>query len=408
MSNTWRVPPHLFCLIVAPPGSKKTPALERISEPVRQIDKKLFNEYEATQAELLPDGPEPVLQQLVLDDVTREAVALIHAENPRGLIILKDEALGWIKSLNAYRGGLGADVQFWLSVNSGGSVKVNRKGNRESQRIDRTCIAMIGGLTPANLGLIRVSEQDDGWVDRLIICYPDMLSGNGEWQVADVPQDLLDEWQDAVQALWERQPQIISGQQYPHLIHLDEQALHVWRQWYRRHWEEVQSPDFSSELRGPWAKLEAYTLRYALILSQLHQVYRHDQGDPSNVDGLIMHHAGLLSQYSKDHFVRAMHRVRLRPIPDVARLAIPRLVQNQVREFRVSWLTRNYARYFSDSDELENTLSWLERHGFIRPKGHPIVPTATRRGRHSGTEYEVNPRLFAENADFADKISKMR
>ncbi len=60
INNTWRVPPHLFCLIIGPPGSKKTPALDKISEPIREIDRELYEEYLAAKAELLPRGSHPV------------------------------------------------------------------------------------------------------------------------------------------------------------------------------------------------------------------------------------------------------------------------------------------------------------------------------------------------------------
>ena len=84
-----------------------------------------------------------------------------------------------------------------------------------------------------------------------------------------------------------------------------------------------QRPDFAPQLRGPWSKLEGFTARFALILSQLHQAYIGQEGPPRDVDALDMHHARLLSDYFKRHLERAIHGIDRRQIPDVAAAADP-------------------------------------------------------------------------------------
>ena len=407
MTNTWDVPPHLYCLLVAPPGSKKSPALELMNRPLAAIDQALQEEFRDAMANTLPDDPKPLHRHLRLDDFTRESVAVIHAENPRGLLIFKDEANGFYQQLNEYRGGRGSDQSFWLSVNSSAPIKVNRKGNnRESYTIPRPCIAILGGLTPSNLGEIRVTGRDDGWLDRFLFCYPDTTLRQREWKSQGVPMDLLDEWEKAIQYLWKRQPELFGAIQRPHLIELDNNALEVWEGWYRDHWKEASAPDFGPEFRGPWAKLEGFTARFALILSQLHQAYIGQEGPPRDVEALDMHHARLLSDYFKRHLERAIHGITRQQIPDVARLLIRKLIEERIPEFTGRLLTRNYGRYLREPADLENTLVWLERHNIIRPKDPNVDSIPKRRGRPAGAQFVVNPRLFADSADFADRLRR--
>jgi len=63
-------------------------------------------------------------------DCTREALCDLLRENPRGLLVHRDELAGWARSLNQYKGGKGNDKQFWLNLWSGEPVAVNRRGRR--------------------------------------------------------------------------------------------------------------------------------------------------------------------------------------------------------------------------------------------------------------------------------------
>jgi hypothetical protein len=409
MTSDWQVQPHLYTILVGRPGTKKSPALELMCEPLVEIDQELQEEFLNAEASTLPGDPRPHRRHLLLDDFTREAVALIHAENPRGVIVSKDEGLGFKKQLNKYRGNQGDDELWWLSVNSGKYVKITRKGNnRECHIIRRPCITVIGGLTPANLGEIRISDRDDGWFDRFLFCYPDPRPKQGEWNSKAVPIALRDDWRHAIRYLWDRQPQIFGAIPRPHLIELDDGALEVWENWYREHWKQAGAPDFAPELQGPWAKLELFTARIALIFSQLRQAYDRDPGSPRDVEAVDMHHAWLLSDYFKRHLERALHGIRRQQVPDVARLLIRRLVENQTREITGRDISRDCHRYVREPQDLMNTLVWLERHHIIRPKDPDGDSIANRRGRPRSARFLVNPRLFTEFAEIADQVGKNR
>ena len=95
---------------------------------------------------------------------------------------------GFFRAFDAYRGGRGSDLSFWLTVNSGASIKVDRKGNnRESYTIARPCIAIIGGLTPSDLGDLTAPGRDNGWLDRFLLSYPDTTVKPRRVEVAGRP-----------------------------------------------------------------------------------------------------------------------------------------------------------------------------------------------------------------------------
>jgi hypothetical protein len=405
MSNTWLVQPHLYVVPIGPPGSRKSPALLLLRQPLAEIDEELHEEFRAALAAWHPeDGPRPIHRHLLIDDATREAVAMVHSENPRGLVEVKDEAVVKVTSLDAYRPrGRGSDKEFWLSVNTGAPIKVNRKGNQgETHVIPRPCITFLGGLTPANMDVMRPTDRDDGWLDRFLFTYPDLPSGARVWKKRDVPDHLLAAWREAIRYLWNRQPLAVVGSHVePRVIRLDPEAEEVWSKWFTRQSGETRDPAFPPELLGPWSKLELYTVRIALILSQLHQAYTGRPGDPRNVDALTMHHAIQVSDYFKVHYRRAIYGLGRRPTPKAVRVIISRLLHDGIKEFPQSWLSKNYSRYFEDKDELQATLGWLVRHSIIRPKASsPSVPN--RRGRPASPEYEVNPLIFTR---FSEDLS---
>jgi hypothetical protein len=149
LKRTWSESAALFLVVVAPPGSKKTPAQRIATEPVWVKQTELMRKYrmerEAYEADCRrweadrrkarqdehpePEPPhEPTIGRTVVEDATVEALHSILEENPRGLLDLEDELSGWVRRMDQYKGGKGADRQFFLGVWSNRQVAVDRKG----------------------------------------------------------------------------------------------------------------------------------------------------------------------------------------------------------------------------------------------------------------------------------------
>jgi hypothetical protein len=73
----------------------------------------------AKMGEAAPPPPqEPTMERTLVEDTTVERLAGIQAENPRGVVVIRDELSGWARGMeDQYKqGGRGADRQYWLSA----------------------------------------------------------------------------------------------------------------------------------------------------------------------------------------------------------------------------------------------------------------------------------------------------
>ena len=149
LKQGWLEPAGLFVAIVAPPGCLKSPVLKHASEPIRSKQEEWRKEYEETKkrheddllnyqksADAFKKGkgahpgekPEvPCMRRLWTADVTVERLGTLLAENPRGLLLLRDELSAWVRGLNQYRQGRGADRQFYLSAWSQAPTAIDRQ-----------------------------------------------------------------------------------------------------------------------------------------------------------------------------------------------------------------------------------------------------------------------------------------
>lgn len=139
----WREWAALFVAVVASPGAMKTPAAKVAKKPAferqRGLGKSYAEEKEEWKRETrewevekrgaqkagepAPEEPEaPTMTRCVASDTTVEALVGILEDNPRGLLVYKDELTGWVRSMDQYKGGKGSDRQHWLSFWSGDEV----------------------------------------------------------------------------------------------------------------------------------------------------------------------------------------------------------------------------------------------------------------------------------------------
>jgi hypothetical protein len=125
----WTESAAIFGAVIAGPGQKKTPAIAKAIAPARKLenanqrehDKALdeyareLRQYKVDEREAikdrLPVGPPPappVAERVRVNDTTIEALLPILKENPRGLLLERDELVGWVKAMDQYKSGAGA------------------------------------------------------------------------------------------------------------------------------------------------------------------------------------------------------------------------------------------------------------------------------------------------------------
>jgi hypothetical protein len=410
--NTWVEAPNLYVAVVGPPGSGKTPAIKILSRPLYAIDRTLREQHKAAKAQYQQrkdqheadrrkggggEPPEPpVAVHLTKDDVTREKIARDHAQNLRGLVLIQDELTAWVASLDAYRGGKGGDKQFWLRANSGAAIKVDRVSSDESIVIPRPCISVVGGMTPGTLPDIKDDRRDNGWLDRILFSYPESPDRGGGWSEAEVSDDLLGDWADAIDRLWGRQMVREEGRERPFFVRMTPRAREKWVEWFNAHRAEMGRPDFRRRiLTGPWSKIEGFALRMALILSQLHQAYSPTSLDelPRDVDALDVWGATRLADYFKAHFIRAKGDLsgRHSDATDEAEAILLWIRRKELVEFSERDVNMQFHRF--DHWSRLDALRWLVDRECIR-KLPPQPRPPGQPGRPHSDAYEVNPHLL--------------
>ena len=183
----YKVTPIFRTMIVAPTGRKKTPAqksiisvlneLESIHYQTYQLD---MEEYERELAAWKPGSDEPKpkppkRKRYVSTDDTLAARIQTHSENPKGLLLYRDEGSAFINERGRFSNGKGdgGETEADLSEFNGGSLSRDRKTDG-STFLAKTGISRTGAIQFAKLQELMGSHQDDcGEWARYLFCAAD-------------------------------------------------------------------------------------------------------------------------------------------------------------------------------------------------------------------------------------------
>jgi len=385
----------IYAAFVGRPGSAKSPALRMLSAPFIARQRELLRELRANNepGQNLDDdeqGPRPLATRVMVADVTTESLMLVLTQNPRGVVMVRDELVELIAAFNQYRGGKGQDRQVYLKLWSGDAITIDRKSQDAGPLfLDRPFCGIVGGLQPAVLADFNGDKhKNDGHLDRWLFCYPDDLPAVGEtWlEVADTT---LAVWDTLVRRLLALEMKYVDGVPRPDVLRLDSDAQDAWQRFTESNAAEYNSADTPEILKGPWMKLKGYAARLALVLHMLRDGF--DETTSTDVDGVSMAGAIRLVAYFKAHARKVYDALDADPA-----LSLARRLAAWLREEQRRWFTRRDAYRvlrcrISKVEDVDPILSLLERHGLIRP----TLATGERGkpGRRSSPEYEVHPEL---------------
>jgi DNA primase len=406
-------PPCLFLVVIAFPGTAKSPALRILRRVFDEIQRQWLDEWRKEmdgwkQKKKAHDkgkgqdpGPRPVLRRCVVADATMESLAMILEENPRGLVMLRDELMELVASMNQYKGGKGYDRQIILKLWDGEPICIDRKSDRSRDGaplyVARPFAAIVGGLQPAVVERFRGETHknspppDDGFFDRFLSIYPVELDAVGErWR--EVSAESLAAWDRAVKRLLQLEMVKEDGGSgfRPYFYNLTEGAREAWKRFTDAHAAELNDPDFPSHLRGPWSKLRGYCGRLALILhclrwacSEVEPVYAVDAVDASD-----MENAAQLVAYFKSHVRKVYAALDADPRIAEARKVLRCLERNpDMTVFTRRDLYQHLRRQFKQPEALDAPLRLLAEYGYLQGA------TPERGGRPGPVpeRYMVNP-----------------
>ena len=384
----WYERASVYAAVVAEPGSRKSPALDIASEPLRRRNRELAERYRAESdahrsgaamyevnvsswkeakrraaagkgddpGEMPAPPEEPLFHQVSTSDSTIEAFADLLDQNERGVTFLRDELAGWVRSMNQYRGGAGADRQTWLSFWNGASTTINRRSRQGPLVIERPFVSVVGCLPPDVLRELSDERgREDGFVHRIVFSYPDPV--RLRWTDSTVSPGAVNEY---VQ-LYERLAALAPGlDNEPAVVRFTPGGTEAFAAWATSHYEDLERVD--ERLRGPWAKLEAYAARFSLIIQELRFVTHEVRSE--DVDEASVGVAADLIAYFKSHARRVYDRLHANPRDRQVIAALDWLRRRRLREVTARDLRRAKVGGATTPEAAYMLLRELEQRGF--------------------------------------------
>ena len=185
--------------MVGKSGSKKTPVMNVICDPLREW----FDKH-GTPAYNLPDGVGNPVEEITTD-ATPEALTMDLAEHGGRGIILSDEGtiLNIMAGATYGKTGGAQNVDIALQASNGGNVRCRRKGENADIRIPHAHLSILVGLQPNMLEAFTHNPylNNRGLPQRFLFFIPETA---GRCIIAELPKtsmELVEQWQKRITEL---------------------------------------------------------------------------------------------------------------------------------------------------------------------------------------------------------------
>ena len=252
--------PILWLAIIGRQGIGKTHPLNFAKKPMEKKDKDSYIEFKnllkAYESQEKKDK-KPVLKKTLLTDFTPEKLAETLQHNDKGVLIFKDELMGWINSFDQYNKG--GDQQKYLEFFNGGTLTVDRV-SKDPIRVEKTNVNILGGLQPKKLkALASNGRNDDGFLSRILFVYPKNLKPS-MFTGRAIAEKHVENYKRFILNLYDAPPSKIKTR---------ENQIKIYQQWQHKKVKESFNDDIETSVQ---AKLETYLWRLTLIIEMMHQV----------------------------------------------------------------------------------------------------------------------------------------
>ena len=143
-------------------------------------------------------------------------------ENPHGISMVLHELTALVASFDQYRGGKGADRQFYLQNYDGDEIIKDRVGHEYNEPVTTPApfMAIAGAMPPAMLPTIYGKGNQDGMMERFIYTYTDPRPRLRPDDRGEVPDELRQHWEAVGERLFAREMRDHheTGLKVPHVI----------------------------------------------------------------------------------------------------------------------------------------------------------------------------------------------
>lgn len=384
--DDWTEAANLWGCIVGSPGVLKSPALQEVLRPLRKLDTKCLESFEAERkawriselqkkselkrtkggdfAQYLEE-PEPQPKRYIVNDSTVEALGEILRKEGNHPLVYRDELIGLLKSLDK-EGNEGARAFYLTAWGGKEPYSFDRITRGMNLRIDALCFSMLGSIQPSVIGnYLRqaiAGGGDDGLTARFqLLVWPDI---SGEWRRIDRKPDqdaaaaalARFEWLDAMTP--ERVGATVEEGRIPYLRFTPEAQEFFWG-WLEDLDKRIRSGDEHPAFEAHLSKYRKLVPALALVI---HLV---DAGQGSITEKAVAR-ALAWSEYLESHARRAYASV-LQAEADGARALLRRIRKGEVSNpFAERDVYRNHWAHLACLEQTTEACRMLEAHGFIK------------------------------------------
>jgi putative DNA primase/helicase len=432
-NDDWTVVPSFWGGVVGRPSMLKTPAIGEAMKPLEALEGRAKQEYDAAiknhRAEIeafkanrdalqgdmrkaakakdqttslignlkqrfaeLEEPKHPVWRRYKTNDATIEKMGELQADNPRGILLFRDELIGlfatWDKENHE------SDRAFYLEAWNGIRPYTSDRIGRGTVYVENLCVSLFGGIQPTKLiGYLHAAmrgHNNDGMVQRLqVLVYPD----EPRWTLSDKPINLSAkrEAYRVVERLAHMDFTQVGGTvesdcRIPY-FRFEEEAQDVFYEWLTeletKLRNETEEPVVLEHLGKYRSLMPALALTFHLL-----ELANQPTVTSGQVSKASAHQAAAWVDYLETHARRVYGMVTNLTAQAASRLATKLTKGSLPVSFSVRDVYRKEWGLLDDRQVIENACEELVTLGWLREKVTP--PASGQRGK---TEYVTNPKV---------------
>lgn len=245
--------PSLWMIAIGAQGMNKSEPFKQGLKPLMDIDLANYNQYlnELNEWDGKDEKSEPSLKQMIFQDATPESLIEIF-NRTKHLLCYRDEFLSKILENNRYNKG--SQIEFELSVFSGGQFTVNRKSFKPIL-LDNPVLNQIGTIQPeiSTKHLGSDSFVYNGYLSRFLFIYPERVISPYNYNSLD--DNILKRYHDFISG--------IANFGHIGLITYSEQAKKMYADYYNSLQDKIKDSEDAFQA-GIYSKLQIHVQRLAL------------------------------------------------------------------------------------------------------------------------------------------------
>jgi hypothetical protein len=406
------VPPFLWGGVVDPSSGGKSPILKTACRFVHEVNHKLLEssrtrsnmwQEDCKQIKNKKDYPnQPPWNQLIVEDITVEALGDLLLDNPSGLFYLTEEFTEFIGRMDAYStGGKGGskDRGAYLRAWDANSHTINRVG-KGNLYIENFSLGLLAGIQPGKLAeMYRRSEtQSDGLFQRFLM-YKIAPPKDADYNER-MPFDVADQFRELCLSIHRKtESGAFLGERY----RLSEDASQKMEKFHNDIRGYCLNASAGDRIKEHLGKYPGIVGRIAFALHVMHHcgtervpevVSLETYLDAEQIAKVLMQHAFSIHEGIESTVSKSAHLV------DTACEAI---LAKGWHDFTRSDLTREATHWRKcEEQEAEHAINTLVDFGWITDE--TMIKNALGVGRRAKGAYKVNPKVHLEYAEKAQEI----